>query len=65
MFCYLIFVVYVYVFVETSLFKQCHKNVTMVSVFFKMADVNAEYFKVKLNVFKRWYPKVYKKKNLI
>ena len=32
------------------------------SVFFKVAYVNAEYFKVKLNLFKRWHPKVYKEK---
>ena len=29
------------------------RDFRMTSVFFKMADVNAEYFKVKLNLFKR------------
>ena len=34
----------------------------MTLVFFKMTGINAEYFKVKLNLFKRWHQKVCKKK---
>ena len=37
-------------------------NVRMTSVLFKMANVNAGYFNVKLNLFKHWQ-KVCKKKN--
>ena len=40
-----------------------HKKVIITSVLLKMADVNVGYFKVKLNLFKPWYPKVCKKKN--
>ena len=43
--------------------KRRHNNVKVTSVFFKIAHVNAEHFKVKLNLFKRWHPKVCKKKN--
>ena len=43
--------------------KRHHKNVRMTSVLFKMAYVNAGYFKVKLNLFERSHPKVCKKKN--
>ena len=39
-------------------FKQCHKNVRMTSVLFKMADVNAGYL-----LFKALAAKVSKKKN--
>ena len=37
-------------------------DVRMTSVFINMTDVDAEYFKVKLNLLKRWHPKVCKKK---
>ena len=37
-------------------------DVRMMSVFIIMTDVDAEYFKVKLNLFKRWHPEVCKKK---
>ena len=40
------------------IFKRRHNNVKMMSVSFKMG----EYFKVRLNLFKRWHPKVCKKK---
>ena len=34
-----------------------HNFITAALVLFKMADVNAEYFKAKLTLFKRWHPK--------
>ena len=37
--------------------KRCHKNVRMTSVSFKMADLNAGYLKVKLDLLKRWHLK--------
>ena len=40
-----------------------HNKARMMSVFFKMADSNAECFKVTLNLFKRKHPYACKKKN--
>ena len=37
-----------------------HNNIRMTSVFFKMAGVNAQYFKVTMNLFKHWYPNLEK-----
>ena len=35
----------------------------MTSVLFKMADINVGYLNVKMDLLKRWQPKVCKKKN--
>ena len=43
--------------------KRRHKNVRMTSVLIKIADVIIGYLKVKMDLLKRWHPKVCKKKN--
>ena len=48
---------------QNFLVKQRHKNVRMTSVLIKMEDVKVGYLKVKMDLFKRWHPKVCKKKN--
>ena len=43
--------------------KRCHNNLKMMSVFCKMAGVNAEYFKVRLNLFSSWHINVQEKES--
>ena len=47
---------------QNFVFKRCHKNVRLTSVLFKMVDVNAGYFKVKLDLLNRWHPKYARKR---
>ena len=47
----------------TSSLIDVKKKRQMTLVLFKLADVNTGHINIKLNFFKRWYTKVYKKKN--